>query len=91
MFYNTNLKAFAFEILSNDGQSIYKVIEPFGVAVHESKVDFDIRVAEDREYDNTLWMTDEIEKECMLNALDTQLVGFATTNEGDNSKKIRSI
>jgi len=74
------------------------VIEPFGASELLTKASFDGRVAEDNTYENTNWWTTELDvaagvdaPQCMQNAGRTQLVGFATTNEGDNSKKIRSI
>ena len=98
LFYNSNLKAFAFEQKSLDGTSKFQVIEPFGASELPESADFLERVREDNTYDNTNWWTTELDvaagsdpPQCMQNAVDTQLVGFATTNEGDNSKKIRSI
>ena len=71
LFYNNNLKAFGFEQKLADGGSKYIVIEPFGAS--EEGGFLTNRVVEDNAYANTMWWTDELTKECMNQAADTEL------------------
>ena len=71
LFYNNNLKAFGFEQKLADGGSKYIVIEPFGAS--EEGGFLTNRVVEDNAYANTIWWTDELTKECMNQAADTEL------------------